>query len=61
MRPERHRALSLSKGTDVFDSLLPALGVWRRPRRGQGQALRVVRVACRDLSSGRRKETSAGA
>jgi hypothetical protein len=35
-------ALSLSKGTHFCDSLLPALTVWRRPRRGQGQALRAA-------------------
>jgi hypothetical protein len=35
-------ALSLSKGTHLFDSVLPALAVWRRPRWGQGQALRVA-------------------
>ena len=37
-------ALSLSKGTDTDQlHLLPALTVWRRPRCGQGQSLRVAR------------------
>ena len=36
-------ALSLSKGTTVFDLvLLPAWTLWCRPRRRQGQALRVA-------------------
>ena len=46
-------ALSLSKGTHLFDSLLPALAVWRRPRWGsrlaaghpQGLALTTARTA----------------
>ena len=51
-------ALSLSKGTDTDQlHLLPALRVWRRPRRRQGQALRVALRRLRaslDPSSGRR-------
>ena len=52
------RALSLSKGTDADQLLLlPALTLWRRPRRRQGQALRVALRRLRaslDPSSGRR-------
>jgi hypothetical protein len=50
--------LSLSTGTDTDRLLLlPALTVWRRPRRRQGQALRVALRTLRaslDPSSGRR-------
>ena len=55
-------ALSLSTGTDADQLLLlPAVTVWRRPRRRQGQALRVALRRLRaslDPSSGRRKESN---
>ena len=36
------RLLSISDLSELINGLLPALGVWRRPRWRQGQALRVA-------------------